>query len=71
MDRDAAATRYAELPVPSTADEHWRFTDLRGFDPDAYVSDGRVQGSDPETRPGETMLDVDVSGLAVVGENGI
>ena len=71
MDRDAAATRYAELPVPSTADEHWRFTDLRGFDPDAYVSDGHVQGSDPETRPGETMLDVDVSGLAVVGEDGI
>jgi Fe-S cluster assembly protein SufD len=57
--------------VPSTSDEHWRFTDLRGFDPDAYVSNGQVQGSDPGTRPGETMLDVDVSGLAVVCEDGI
>ena len=29
--RDEAAKRFAELPLPSTSDEHWRFTDLRGF----------------------------------------
>ena len=28
--------RYAALPFPTTTDEPWRFTDLRGFDPDAY-----------------------------------
>jgi Fe-S cluster assembly protein SufD len=71
VDRTAAAARYAELPLPSTTDEHWRFTDLRGFDPDAFVRNGHVPGSDPKTGPAETMLDVDVAGLAVVGEDGI
>jgi Fe-S cluster assembly protein SufD len=71
VDRAAAAARYAELPLPNTADEHWRFTDLRGFDPEAYVRNGRVQGPDPQTRPPETMLDVDVAGMATVDENGI
>ncbi|HET9323964.1 MAG TPA: Fe-S cluster assembly protein SufD [Gaiellaceae bacterium] len=71
MDRAAAATRYAELPMPSTTDEHWRFTDLRGFDPEAFVRNGHVPM--PGTEPGlpETMLDVDVAGLAVVRETGI
>jgi Fe-S cluster assembly protein SufD len=71
VDRAAAATRYAELPMPSTTDEHWRFTDLRGFDPEAFVSNGRVSGSDPKTGLPETMLDVDVAGLVVVGEAGL
>jgi len=63
--------RYQALPMPSTADEHWRFTDLRGFDPDAFVSNGRGQGPGPGTRLEEGMLDVDVAGLAVVAEGGI
>jgi Fe-S cluster assembly protein SufD len=71
VDRAAAATRYAELPLPSTTDEHWRFTDLRGFDPDSFVRNGHVPVPGTETRPAETMLDVDLAGLAVVGENGI
>src|SRR5919109_1594458 len=66
VDRSAALARYQELPLPNTADEHWRFTDLRGFDPDAFVSNGH--GPVPGT---ETMLDVDVAGLAIVGEGGI
>jgi Fe-S cluster assembly protein SufD len=57
--------------MPSTTDEHWRFTDLRGFDPEAFVSNGRVSGSDPKTGLPETMLDVDVAGLVVVGEDGL
>jgi len=62
--RDQASVRYAELPLPTTADEHWRFTDLRGFEP---VSDtGTV--SDTFAAP---ALDLDVSGLAVVNESGI
>jgi Fe-S cluster assembly protein SufD len=57
--------------MPSTTDEHWRFTDLRGFDPEAFVTNGRVSGSDPKTGLPETMLDVDVAGLVVVGEAGL
>jgi Fe-S cluster assembly protein SufD len=71
VDRSAAATRYAELPLPTTTDEHWRFTDLKGFDPESFVSNGHVPGSDPETGLPETMLDVDTAGVAVVREAGI
>jgi Fe-S cluster assembly protein SufD len=59
--------RYRALPVPSTADEHWRFTDLRGFDPDSFEVDGAAER---QVVP-EGMLDVDVAALAVVGESGI
>ncbi len=71
MDRAAAAARYAELPLPNTADEHWRFTDLRGFDPDAFVRDGHGQGPGPQPRSAETLLDVDVAAMATVDEGGI
>jgi Fe-S cluster assembly protein SufD len=71
VDRAAAAARYAELPLPSTADEHWRFTDLRDFDPESFVRDGRVQGPGPRTGPAEAMLDVDVAGMATIDESGI
>jgi Fe-S cluster assembly protein SufD len=71
VDKAAAATRYEQLPLPSTADEHWRFTDLRGFDPDSFVRNGHGSVPGTKTRPPEGMLDVDVSGLALVGEDGI
>jgi Fe-S cluster assembly protein SufD len=64
LTRDAAAKRFAELPLPTTADEHWRFTDLRGF-PAELVSD-TVLVSD--TSP---ALDLDVAARAVMNENGI
>jgi Fe-S cluster assembly protein SufD len=71
VDKAAAVARYEELTLPTTADEHWRFTDLRGFDPESYVRNGH--GLVPGTGTGlpEGMLDVDVSGLAVVREGGI
>jgi Fe-S cluster assembly protein SufD len=72
VDRTAAANRYAELPLPTTNDEHWRFTDLRGFDPDEFVQNGHGLGQGgPQPRPAETMLDVDVAALATVDEAGI
>jgi Fe-S cluster assembly protein SufD len=71
LNRQEAAARYAELPLPTTTDEHWRFTDLRGFDPDAFVRNGQVQGPGPGTRPAETLLDVDVAAMATLDENGI
>ena len=65
-DRAQLLERYRALPLPTTRDEHWRFTDLRGFDPDAFTTVGRGGGNG--ARP---MLDVDAGGLAVVTEAGI
>jgi Fe-S cluster assembly protein SufD len=62
--------RYRALPLPTTADEAWRFTDLTGFDPDAFVSNGHVRGQTP-SMAAETMLEIDVAGLATVGEGGV
>jgi Fe-S cluster assembly protein SufD len=64
LTRDEAAQRFAELPLPTTADEHWRFTDLRGF-PVELVSD---TGSVSDTSP---VLDLDVAGRAIMNESGI
>ncbi|HEY7398722.1 MAG TPA: Fe-S cluster assembly protein SufD [Gaiellaceae bacterium] len=64
LTRDTAAKLFAELPLPSTADEHWRFTDLRGFDP-TDVPGTKVRGT------GSAMLDLDVAGRAAMNESGI
>ena len=68
MSRAEALERYRELPLPDTTEEHWRFTDLRGFEPDAF---GRDRGSGPRTGPTETMLELDVAGLATISEAGV
>ena len=65
MDRAELLERYRALPLPTTADEAWRFTDLKGFDPDAF------DGSGGERSPQSAMLDIDVAGLAVVTEDGL
>ena len=57
--------------MPSTADEHWRFTDLRGFDPDAFVRNGHAIVPGTKTGPAETLLDVDVAAMATADEGGI
>jgi len=57
---------YAALPLPTTNDESWRFTDLKGFDPDSYEANGHG-----DHKPAGAMLDVDVTGLAVITESGI
>jgi Fe-S cluster assembly protein SufD len=64
--RAELAERYRELPLPTTSDEHWRFTDLKGFDPDAFSADGAARAA-----VAPAMLDVDVAGLAHVTEGGI
>jgi Fe-S cluster assembly protein SufD len=63
-----ALERYRALPLPDTNEEHWRFTDLRGFDPESF---GQVTGTVPETGAAQTMLDLDVAGLATITESGI
>src|SRR5919204_6721531 len=66
MSRAEALERYRSLPVPDTSEEHWRFTDLRGFDPDAFASDGEATTAAPTS-----MLALDVAAEAVVTEAGI
>ena len=61
--RERAAELYESLPLPSTSDEHWRFTNLRGFDPDAASAARRPTGS------AGPALDLDVSGRALVTES--
>jgi Fe-S cluster assembly protein SufD len=67
MSRAAAVEAYRALALPDTTEEHWRFTDLRGFDPDAF---GHVRGQSPAAAPA-AMLDLDVAGLATITEDGI
>jgi len=62
--REDAAKRYAELPLPTTADEHWRFTDLRGFEPASDTPNVSGGSAAP-------ALDLDVAGRAHVTESGI
>jgi Fe-S cluster assembly protein SufD len=66
VDRAELLERYRELPLPTTSDEPWRFTDLKDFDPDAFDGGGSVAA--PEQGG---MLDIDVAGYAVVTEDGI
>ena len=44
--RAAARERYEALPVPTNREEAWRYTNLRGFDPDAF--DAAAVGADAE-----------------------
>src|SRR5215211_5053962 len=66
MSRADLLERYRSLPLPTTNDEAWRFTDLKGFDPDSYASNGHG-----DQKPAGSMLAVDVTGLAVVTESEI
>jgi Fe-S cluster assembly protein SufD len=58
--------RYQALPLPTTRDEHWRFTDLAGFDPDAWTANGVA-----EVAAAPSLLELEAAGVAYVGEGGI
>jgi len=66
MSRAELLERYEALPLPSTTEESWRFTDLKGFDPDAYSANG---AADVVSTPG--MLELDAAGIVHVSEAGI
>jgi Fe-S cluster assembly protein SufD len=67
MSRAEALAHYEELPVPDTAQEAWRFTNLRGFDPNAYTAE-----PDESAIQTESMLpELGVSGWAEVSETGL
>ena len=57
--------RYRALPLPSTRDEHWRFTDLTGFDPDAWTAQAGAAAAV------ESLVELDVAGSATIDESGI
>ena len=63
MTRSDALAAYEALPLPDTTEEHWRFTNLRGFDPDSFEGAASAEI--------ETMLDLDVAGYATVTADGI
>jgi Fe-S cluster assembly protein SufD len=63
MSRNDALAAYEALPIPDTTEEHWRFTNLRGFDPEQF--------SGAATADISTMLDLDVAGYATVTADGI
>jgi Fe-S cluster assembly protein SufD len=67
VSRAEALERYRRLPLPDTTEEHWRFTDLKDFDPDGF---GHVRGQSPAVAP-PAMLDLDVAGLATITEAGV
>jgi Fe-S cluster assembly protein SufD len=57
---------YRELPLPTVKDEHWRFTDLSGFDPDTFTTNGAAEIAAPPT-----LVEIDAAGFARAGEAGI
>ncbi len=59
--------RYQALPLPTTRDEHWRFTDLAGFDPDVWGVTPGV-GDTPAV---QSLLDLEVAGSASIDECGV
>jgi Fe-S cluster assembly protein SufD len=63
MSRTEALQAYRALPLPDTSEEHWRFTDLSGFDPESFGGEASAAI--------ETMLDLDVAGYATVTADGI
>jgi Fe-S cluster assembly protein SufD len=61
--RADAVAAYERLPLPDTSEEHWRFTDLAGFDPESFAGAASAEI--------ETLLDLDVAGYATVTADGI
>ena len=66
MSRSDALAAYEALPLPDTSEEHWRFTDLAGFDPATFAVSDTGTVSDTST-----LLDLDVAGYATVTADGI
>ena len=66
MTRPELLERYQALPFPTTTDESWRFTSLKGFDPDAFDANGATGVA---TAPG--MLELEAAGIVHVSEAGL
>ena len=53
--REAALATYESLPVPSNREEAWRFTNLRGFDPEVFEPADAVADLSGEVPAGVTF----------------
>ena len=64
--RSELLERYRALPLPTTSDESWRFTNLKGFDPDSFTGDG---ADGVASAPG--MLELEAAGIVRVSGGGL
>ena len=66
MTRTDELERYRALPLPTTKDESWRFTDLKDFDPEAFSANGAT-----EVVAAAAMLELEAAGVVRVSEAGL
>jgi Fe-S cluster assembly protein SufD len=66
MSRTDLLERYRALPLPSTKDESWRFTDLKGFDPETFSANGAT-----EVAAAPALLELEAAGVVRVSEGGL
>ena len=68
LSREDALQCYRAFALPTTQEESWRFTDLRGFDPDSF-GQAPVPGTGPVVaRP---LVELDAAAVAFVDEGGV
>ncbi|HEX4931362.1 MAG TPA: Fe-S cluster assembly protein SufD [Gaiellaceae bacterium] len=58
--------RYRALPLPTTKDESWRFTDLKGFDPETFSANGAAA-----VAAAPALLELEAAGVVRVSEGGV
>jgi Fe-S cluster assembly protein SufD len=67
LSREELRSRYEALPFPDTSEEHWRFTDLAGFDPEAFDAEPLPVGFEADS-----LLDpIELAALVTVTELGV
>jgi Fe-S cluster assembly protein SufD len=66
MTRTDLLERYRALPLPTTKDESWRFTDLKGFDPETFSANGAT-----ELAAAPALLELEAAGVVRVSEGGL
>src|SRR5688572_17151540 len=66
MSRSDLLERYLALPFPTTQDESWRFTDLKGFDPESFSANGAAG-----IAAAPALLELEAAGIVRVSEGGL
>jgi len=64
--REEARRLYEALPMPTTSDESWRFTNLKGFDPESFSANGATA-----VASAAGMLELEAGGIVRVSEGGL
>jgi len=66
VSRPELLERYRALPLPTTKDESWRFTDLKGFDPETFSANGAAG-----LAAAPALLELEAAGVVRVSEGGL